>query len=317
MHERCAARRLPPDLPWRAILVRQHVDGSDAARKHVECRVTSTDAARACAAGFDFSTSSNRHGDVDNLLAAVGALRRAKLVLVATGAGMSRESGIPTFRDALTGLWPRYDPEELATEAAFRRHPARVFGWYLWRRELVARATPHAGYAALVALEGMVPELVVVTQNVDGLHRRAGTRRVIELHGSLDRFFCRDARHPFPTAALPQGTVDTDVVPPACPECGAPVRPGVVWFGEALPERAVDEAWDLAARCDVMLVVGTSGLVHPAAGLPVVARDAGATLIEVNPAPSEITAVAHVVCRGAAGAVLPALVAGLRGEGVS
>src|SRR5438445_13311710 len=130
--------------------------------------------------------------------AAVRALHTARRVVVATGAGMSRESGIPTFREALTGLWARYDPEELATEAAFRRHPARVFGWYAWRRRLVRAAVPHAGYHALVALERIVPELVVVTQNVDGLHRRAGSTRAVELHGSLERFSCLAARHPFP-----------------------------------------------------------------------------------------------------------------------
>src|SRR5438552_15720716 len=126
--------------------------------------------------------------------AAARALRAAPRVLVTTGAGMSRESGIPTFREALTGLWARYDPEELATEAAFRRHPARVFGWYAWRRRLVRAAVPHAGYHALVSLEGLVSELAIVTQNVDGLHRRVGSRRGPELHGSLRRFLFGDAR---------------------------------------------------------------------------------------------------------------------------
>ena len=264
---------------------------------------------------LDFSTPHNRHEHVDNLRAVADVLRQATTVVVATGAGMSRESGIPTFRDALTGLWARYDPEDLATEAAFRRHPARVFGWYAWRRQLVARAVPHAGYAALVALEARVPELVVVTQNVDGLHRRAGSRRVIELHGSLERFFCVDARHPFPAADVPERATESDLDPPPCPRCGAPVRPGVVWFGEALPERAVDEAWELAARCDVMLVVGTSGLVQPAAALPSIARDAGAMVIEVNPEPSELTPLAHLHCRGPAGVVLPALVASVTHAG--
>lgn len=249
--------------------------------------------------------------DLGALNAAAALLAEAQLVVVATGAGMSRESGIPTFRDALTGLWARFDPADLATEDAFRRAPARVFGWYAWRRRMVRAAIPHAGYDAVVALERLIPEVAVVTQNVDGLHRRAGSRRVIELHGSLDRFFCLDARHPYPGEALPEPTVEGDLEPPACPQCGAPIRPGVVWFGEVLPEEEVAQAWELAGRCDVMLVVGTSGLVHPAATLPLVARDAGAAVIEVNPESSELSASATVTCRGPAGVVLPALVSTL------
>src|SRR5205814_2202861 len=215
--------------------------------------------------------------------AAARALRAAPRVVVATGAGMSQDSGIPTFRDAGVGLWARYDPEELATEAAFRRHPARVFGWYAWRRRLVRAALPHAGYHALVALEALVPELTIVTQNVDGLHMRAGSRRVLELHGSLERFSCLDARHPFPADRTPEPEQDTECAPPRCERCGSPVRPDVVWFGEQLPEAVTAEAWALAASCRAMLVVGTSGLVQPAAQLPLIAREAGATVIEVNP----------------------------------
>lgn len=245
------------------------------------------------------------------IAAAARAIRAARLVVAATGAGMSSESDIPTFRDALSGLWARYDPAEVATEAAFRRHPARVYGWYAWRRRVVRTAVPHAGYRALRTLEQLVPELVVVTQNVDGLHRRAGNRRVLELHGALDRFCCVDARHPFPADQAPEPERDGECEPPGCPRCGSPVRPDVVWFGELLPERVLAEAWELAASCQAMLVVGTSGLVQPAAQLPFIARDAGATVIEVNPDPTEVSAAAHVVCRGPAGTVLPALVAAL------
>jgi len=241
--------------------------------------------------------------------AAAHALRAARRVVVTTGAGMSRDSGIPTFRDALTGLWARYDPEELATEAAFCRHPARVFGWYVWRRRLVRAAVPHAGYHALVALERIVPELVVVTQNVDGLHRRVGSTRVFELHGSLERFSCLAARHPFPPDDVATPEADGEVEPPRCGRCGAPVRPDVVWFGEPLPPEASAAAWDWSARCDAMLVVGTSGLVQPAAQLPLIAREAGAVVIEVNPEPTEISRAAHITCRGTAGAVLPAMLA--------
>ena len=246
--------------------------------------------------------------EASGLDAVAAALRGARLVVVATGAGMSRESGIATFRDALTGLWARFDPAELATEDAFRRAPARVFGWYAWRRKVVRAAVPHAGYDAVVALERLLPEVVVVTQNVDGLHRRAGSRRVLELHGSLERFRCLDAGHPYAAEATPAPSEDGEVEPPACPTCGSPIRPGVVWFGEMLPEREVAAAWEVAARCDVMLVVGTSGLVHPAASLPRIARDAGAMVVEVNPEPSDLSSLATVVCRGPAGVVLPALV---------
>jgi len=250
---------------------------------------------------------------MDPLRAAADALRHAQRIVVATGAGMSSESGIPTFRDALTGLWARYDPEDLATEAAFRRNPARVFGWYAWRRRLVRRVEPHPGYLALVQLERHVPELAIITQNVDGLHGRVGSTRVLELHGSLERFSCVDGRHPFAAEQVPEPPVDGDCEPPLCPQCGSAIRPDVVWFGELLPERVLAEAWDLAAACGVMLVVGTSGLVQPAAQLPFIARDAGATVIEVNPDASAVSAAAHIACRGPAGVVLPALVANLTG----
>ncbi|HXF95559.1 MAG TPA: NAD-dependent deacylase [Gemmatimonadales bacterium] len=246
-----------------------------------------------------------------SLTRALDALAGAERMVVTTGAGMSRESGIPTFREALTGFWARYSPEEYATEAAFRRDPARVFGWYAWRRRLARRAVPHPGYLALVELEQVVPELVVVTQNVDGLHRRAGSRRVLELHGSLDRFCCADARHPAGEDEVPLLDADGPCPPPACRVCGSPLRPDVVWFGEFLPERVLTEAWERAAACQVMLVVGTSGLVHPAARLPYIARDAGATVIEINPEPTELTPLAHIVWRAAAGEALPRLLAGL------
>jgi NAD-dependent deacetylase len=243
--------------------------------------------------------------------AAISLLHGCQRLVVATGAGMSRESGIPTFREALTGFWANYSPEDSATESAFRRDPTRVFGWYAWRRRMAGAAQPHPGYEALVRLESLVPEVVIVTQNVDGLHRRAGSRRVLELHGSLHRLVCLDARHPISTEDIPVPDADGPLDPPRCPRCDSPARPDVVWFGEVLPELLLTEAWELAARSDVMLLVGTSGLVYPAAQLPYIARDAGAAVIEVNPEPTETSRVAHVVCRGTAGQVLPALVAGL------
>jgi NAD-dependent deacetylase len=247
--------------------------------------------------------------------ATVGAvarlIARARSVVMATGAGMSRESGIPTFRDALTGLWATSDPAELATEAGFRRNPARVFGWYTWRRHLIRAAVPHPGYHALVALERIVPELTIITQNVDGLHHRAGSARVLEVHGSLERFSCVDARHPFPADEIADSAEDSDRTPPPCHRCGAPVRPDVVWFGEVLPAAVTTAAWDAATRCDAMVVVGTSGLVWPAAQLPFVAREAGAAVIEINPVATAVSPAARIACRGPAGHVLPALVAAL------
>ncbi|HEU0016677.1 MAG TPA: NAD-dependent deacylase [Longimicrobium sp.] len=238
-------------------------------------------------------------------------LARAGRVVASTGAGMSKESGIPTFRDAMEGLWAQFDPQELATEQGFRRDPRRVWSWYAWRRRRVGQARPHPGYDALVELERLHPSLVVITQNVDGLHSAAGSRDVIELHGNIRRVKCLDAGHPFTGRIPDDGSDEQD--PPPCPACGSPLRPDVVWFGEMLPEAAVERAWRLAGECDVLLLVGTSGTVWPAAELPLVARRRGARVIEVNPTPSELTHAADVFLAGPAGEVLPALVEAARG----
>jgi NAD-dependent deacetylase len=241
---------------------------------------------------------------------AASILRAAQRVLVSTGAGMSKESGIPTFRDARAGLWARFDPEALATEAGFRAAPARVWGWYASRRRQISACSPHAGHFALAQLEEAVPQLRVVTQNIDGLHQAAGSRNVVELHGSIRRSKCLDRGHPYvddlsPREGEPQ---DGEEEPPPCPTCGSPLRPDVVWFGELLPQEATREAWKLAEESDVTLVVGTSGMVWPAAELPFVAARAGARVIEINPEPSEITSAADVFLQGPAGEVLPQLV---------
>ena len=233
-------------------------------------------------------------------------LAAASRVVVSTGAGMSRESGIPTFRDGQEGLWAKFSPQELATEAGFRAAPERVWSWYAERRRRIAGCTPHPGYAALVRLAAMVPELVVVTQNIDNLHRCAGSADVIELHGNIQRFKCLDGGHPLAEELAPEAAVSA--TPPRCAECGSPLRPDVVWFGEMLPADAVSRAQDLAERCDLMLVVGTSGTVWPAAELPHLARRAGAVLIEVNLEASELTPIVQLFLRGPAGSLLPALV---------
>jgi NAD-dependent deacetylase len=232
----------------------------------------------------------------------LNALRRARHVAALTGAGISAESGVPTFREAQTGLWAQYDPNELATLEAFARDPALVWAWYTWRRTLVAAAEPNAGHRALAAMAGRVPKFTLITQNVDGLHARAGSQSVIELHGNLGR-----------TACSTEGEVvddwpDLGETPPRCPRCGAPLRPGVVWFGESLPPAALEAALAAAAACDVFLSVGTSALVQPAASLPLVALQKGAWVVEVNPAPTPLTPLVTVHLRGKAGEVLPALV---------
>ena len=222
---------------------------------------------------------------------------------VLTGAGVSAESGVPTFREAQTGLWAQYDPLELATPEAFARDPELVWRWYRWRRDLVARAEPNAGHRALAELQSLVPRLTLVTQNVDGMHQRAGSSDVIEFHGNLFSNRC------FAEARI-VGVNSEDSVP-TCPHCGSFVRPGVVWFGEAIPEDALHTSFAAAADCDVFLSVGTSSLVYPAAGLTDIAREAGAVTIEVNPNPTDQSDFYTASLRGNAGTVLPQLVESL------
>ncbi len=208
-------------------------------------------------------------------------LRQARRVCVLTGAGASADSGIPTFREAQSGLWSRYDPLELATPEAFAHDPALVWKWYRWRRSLVAAARPNAGHDALAALADRVPELTLVTQNVDGLHQQAGSRDVVEFHGNLFVNRCAD-----PTCGQETDTI-ADSGTPRCPRCGEMLRPGVVWFGEAIPAAALQRAQAAAEACEVFISVGTSASVWPAAGLIGAAANAGATVVEVNPNETE------------------------------
>jgi NAD-dependent deacetylase len=237
--------------------------------------------------------------------ALIGALRQARLVAALTGAGISAESGLATFRDAQTGLWARFDPRELATPAAFARDPQLVWDWYAWRREQVAAAQPNAGHAALAELERRTPDFALITQNVDGLHQRAGSRNVIELHGNIARVKC--SREGTLVAHWEAGSGAV----PRCVNCGAWLRPDVVWFEEMLPEPALAAAEDAMRRCGVLLVIGTSAEVYPAAALPELARRSGAIVAEINPTATPLSATADYALRGAAGAVLPALLARL------
>ncbi len=196
----------------------------------------------------------------------------------------------------------------LATPEAFARQPAVVFGWYVARLRRARAAVPHAGHHALARLADRAA-VHVVTQNVDGLHQRAGTRDVVELHGSLEAFRCVEHGHPYDGRRLATGgdQPERTIEPPACEECGGTIRPGVVWFGEPLPAEALRRAWALVERCDLLLVIGTSSLVYPAADLPRVAQAAGAPVVEINPDATPLSPSAAVAWRAPAGVALPLL----------
>lgn len=241
-----------------------------------------------------FSLSAQRVPEVPAAL--LDALRLARRVVVFSGAGMSAESGIPTFRDAMHGLWAQFSPEELATPEGWEADPARVWAWYEWRRGLVLRAAPHAGHLALGQLAGALSRLAghevrvdVVTQNVDDLHERTGVKEVQHLHGSLFAPRCSACQQPGEFAGVPPIEPVASLIPPRCQHCQGFIRPGVVWFGESLPQEAWQRTEALMADCDVLLVVGTSGVVYPAAGLPAAARQAGKWVAEINPTPSELS----------------------------
>ncbi|GHO42257.1 SIR2 family NAD-dependent protein deacylase [Ktedonospora formicarum] len=203
-------------------------------------------------------------------------LRAANKIAILTGAGMSAESGIPTFRDALTGLWSQYNPEDLATPQAFEHHPRLVWEWYSSRRSLVRQVSPNQGHQALAAMERVVPTVTVITQNVDGLHQKAGSSRVLELHGNIHRVKCSQ-----------EGTIvgtweETGTLPPRCPHCQALLRPDAVWFGEPLPQEPLLEAAEAVAACDVFFSIGTSGQVYPAASFVHFARRSHAEVVIMN-----------------------------------
>ena len=229
-------------------------------------------------------------------------LRSAKRVVALTGAGVSAESGIPTFREARTGLWARYDPQELASPQALARQPGLVWAWYAWRRGLVQQAKPNPAHLALAAMEQQVPDFTLITQNVDGLHQQAGSQNVIELHGNIMRTVCAAHRHPVTQwEPAPEGEA------PKCPRCGSVLRPDVVFFGESLPAGALEAAYQAAERCEVMLVVGTSGVVYPAAALPAIAKEHGALIVEINLQATPLSSLADFRLRAPAGQALPAL----------
>ncbi len=227
-------------------------------------------------------------------------IRAAQSIAVLTGAGMSAESGVPTFRDAQTGLWSKFDPQQLATEEAFRANPGMVWDWYAHRREMIANVQPNAGHLALADFERRHPgRITLITQNVDGLHQQAGSAAVLALHGNIaDDKWLDPPRDCCNLDAVAAGS------PPSCDRCGNMLRPAVVWFGEPLPLDAMDAAQEAARRCDLMLVVGTSGVVYPAAGL---ARTTRGKVVVINPDETGLDDAADVVLRGTAAALLPEL----------
>ena len=237
----------------------------------------------------------------------IKALDNAKHVVVFTGAGVSAESGVSTFRDALSGLWARFDPMQLATPEAFLADPELVWGWYEWRRQLLLKAQPNPAHQAIVKLAEQVPKLTVITQNVDDLHERAGSREVLHLHGSIFKPRCFTCAMPYTLTAAPAMTHEQALPPPLCPHCQGMIRPGVVWFGEALPHAEMEAAFTAAEHCDVLLSIGTSGVVQPAAQIPQLALRSGAWVAHINPEPVDCQHPRELSLVGAAGHILPLL----------
>lgn len=235
-------------------------------------------------------------------------LKTKPKVAVLTGAGVSAESGVPTFRDAQTGLWARYDPLELATPTAFQNDPKLVWEWYEWRRSLVRKAQPNAGHIALAMLEGFLDDFVLITQNVDGLHQQAGSQHLIELHGNIMRTKCSIE------GRIVEDQHKESSTPPKCPHCGALLRPDVVWFGETLPPNAIEKAWDAAENCELFFSIGTSAQVEPAASLPFIAKEHNAVVVEINPHTTPLTPYANYAFAAPSGEILATLVQQISGK---
>ena len=240
--------------------------------------------------------------------ALIAVLTLAKHVVVSTGAGISAESGIPTFRGK-EGLWKKYRAEELATPTAFAQNPELVWEFYEWRRGIIAEKKTNPGHKVLARWESVFPVFSLITQNIDGLHQKAGSTDMLELHGNIWKLRCTE-----------EGTISENhetplkKIPPICPDCGALLRPHVVWFGESLSPTVLQKAFQLSSECDVMFVIGTSALVQPAASLPLSAAETGAKIVEINPDPTPLTPYADFSFRGKAGEILPLIEEELKKE---
>lgn len=240
-------------------------------------------------------------------------LASARKLVVFTGAGVSAESGISTFRDKNTGLWARFDPQQLATPEAFEANPSLVWGWYEARRRSIMEAQPNPAHRAIAEFAELIPEVVVITQNVDDLHERAGSGPVLHLHGRLDQARCFQCSRPYQHPGPPSPEAGTtEIAPPACDACGGYIRPGVVWFGESLPDGIWTEAIRHVQDCDALFSIGTSAVVYPAAQIPILALGRGATVVQVNPEPTELDDRLSHNLHGKAGVVLPALLEAVR-----
>jgi NAD-dependent deacetylase len=229
-------------------------------------------------------------------------LHTTESICVLTGAGISAESGVETFRGS-NGLWSKLKPEELANFEAFMRNPELVWEWYNYRKKIIHDVKPNPAHVALARLQNLIKDFTVVTQNIDNLHIRAGSKNVLELHGNIERSYCIGCGK---FAANVEVTPEKKV--PHCPSCNGIIRPDIVWFGEMLPEGVFEEATEAASRCELFFSVGTSAVVYPAAGLPRIARNHGAYVVEINMERTEISHTVHESLLGKAGELLPQLV---------
>ncbi len=238
---------------------------------------------------------------LSNLEPVCDILSAAKFVCALTGAGISAESGIPTFRGE-DGLWKTYRAEQLATPTAFIQDPGLVWEWYDWRRGIIASKEPNPGHRVLAEWEYLFPNFALITQNIDGIHQRTGSKNVIELHGNIWKLRCTEEN-----SLIENHDVPLAEIPPHCETCGALLRPHVVWFGENLDGSILRQSFLLSSSCDVMFSIGTSAVVQPAASLPLSAAEGGATVIEINPDPTPLTGSADFSFRAKSGEFLPIL----------
>jgi len=229
----------------------------------------------------------------------IDILCQTKQIVVLTGAGISAESGIPTFRGE-EGLWKQYRAEELATPIAFIKDPKLVWEWYDWRRGIIASKKPNAGHKILRRWEKIFPNFILITQNIDGLHQKAGSKNILELHGNIWKVRCTEER-----TITENHDIPLEEIPLHCPDCGALLRPHVVWFGESLSSSVLYKAFQVSSSCEIIFSIGTSAMVQPAASLPLAATEANAKIVEINPDPTPLTSYADFSFRGKAGEILP------------